>query len=130
MSTPIPQRGRRMLDDIAIRIRQNIGLVTAILLFCALYIFYNLAHPKGFSSAVLVQNGDEIFALAMLAMAQTVPVLASGLDLSVGAVMTMVGCFASYLLTGAATPLHLDIFGLHPALGTFPGGVIGILLGI
>ena len=82
--------------------------------------------------AVLVQNGDEIFALAMLAMAQTVPVLMSGLDLSVGAVMTMVACFASYLLTGApgGTPLHLEIFGLHLGLGTFPGGVGGILLGM
>ena len=119
-----------MLDDVAIRLRQNVGLVTAILLFCALYLLYNAAHPRGFSSAVLVQNGDEIFALAMLAMAQTVPVLTSGLDLSVGAVMTMVGCFASYLLTGAAAPLHLDIFGLHLGLGTFPGGIEGILLGI
>src|SRR5215471_17143212 len=103
-----------MLNNVAIRARQNVGLVTAILLFCILYLFYNLAHPKGFSPAVLVQNSDEIFALAMLAMAQTVPVLASGLDLSVGAVMTMVGCFASYLLTG--TPLHLELLGLH--LGT------------
>ena len=121
-----------MLDDLAIRVRQNIGLVTAVVLFCILYILYNVSHPRGFSSAVLVQNGDEIFALAMLAMAQTVPVLASGLDLSVGAVMTMVGCFASYLLTGAAggTPLHLEIFGLTLGLGTFPGGTSGILLGI
>jgi ribose transport system permease protein len=121
-----------MLDDVAIKIRQNVGIVTAIVLFCVLYLLYHLAHPKGFSSAVLVQNGDEIFALAMLAMAQTVPVLASGLDLSVGAVMTMVGCFASYLLTGAANgaPLHLDLFGLQLGLGTFPGGVSGILLGI
>src|SRR3569623_2525211 len=124
--------GPPMLDDVAIRLRQNIGLVTAVLLFSVLYLLYNLAHPKGFSSAVLVQNGDEIFALAMLAMAQTVPVLASGLDLSVGAVMTMVGCFASYLLTGVAggAPLHLDLFGLQLGLGTFPGGVSGILLGI
>jgi ribose transport system permease protein len=123
---------RPMLDDVAIKIRQNVGIVTAIVLFCVLYLLYHLAHPKGFSSAVLVQNGDEIFALAMLAMAQTVPVLASGLDLSVGAVMTMVGCFASYLLTGAANgaPLHLDLFGLQLGLGTFPGGVSGILLGI
>ena len=27
------------------------------------------------------------------------------------------------------TPLHLDLFGLHLPLGTFPGGVSGILLG-
>ena len=102
------------------------------LLFCVLYLLYNLAHPKGFSSAVLVQNANEIFALALVAMAQTVPVLMSGLDLSVGAVMTMVGCFASYLLTGTAggAPLHLDLFGLHIGLGTFPGGVGGILLGM
>jgi ribose transport system permease protein len=128
----MPQPEPLMLDDLAIRARQNIGLVSAVLLFCVLYLLYNLAHPRGFSSAVLVQNGDEIFALAMLAMAQTVPVLASGLDLSVGAVMTMVGCFASYLLTGApgGTPLHLEIFGLYFSLGTFPGGTGGILLGM
>src|SRR5689334_750124 len=120
-STSIPQAEPPMLDDIAVRARQNVGFVTAILLFCILYLLYNLAHPKGFSSAVLVQNGDEIFALAMLAMAQTVPVLMSGLDLSVGAVMTMVACFASYLLTG--TPLRLEVFGLHLGFGTFPGGV-------
>src|ERR1700724_3161235 len=129
---PTPQPGPPMLDDLAIRLRQNIGFVIAILLFCVSYLLYNLAHPEGFSSAVLVQNGDEIFALGMLAMAQTVPVLMSGLDLSVGAVMTMVGCFASYLLAGTAggTPLHLEIFGLHVGLGTFPGGTLGILLGM
>src|SRR5215471_21062788 len=131
-STSMPQPGSPMLDDLAIRARQNVGIVTAVLLFTILYLLYNLAHPKGFSSAVLVQNGDEIFALAMLAMAQTVPVLASGLDLSVGAVMTMVGCFASYLLTGTpgGTPLHLEIFGLNFGLGAFPGGTFGILLGM
>src|SRR3984957_4346621 len=110
-STSMP-RGPPQLDDLSIRRRQNIGFITASLLFCVFYLLYNLAHPKGFSSAVLVQNGDEIFALAMLAMAQTVPVLTSGLDLSVGAVMTMVGCVASYLLAGTAggAPLHLAIF--------------------
>src|SRR5215475_11980170 len=138
LSTSMAQRGpalhprARMLDDLAIRLRQNVGLVTAILLFCVLYLLYNLAHPKGFSSAVLVQNGNEFFALAMLAMAQTVPVLIAGLDLSVGASMTMVDCFASYLLSGAAggTPLSLELGGQHLVLGTFPGGITGIALGI
>src|ERR1700745_763293 len=81
---PVPQPEPPLLDAPATRAPQNIRLVTAILLFCTFYLLYNLAHPRGFSAAVLVQNGDEIFALAMLAMAQTVPVLTSGLDLSVG----------------------------------------------
>src|SRR6266704_1045119 len=114
-----PQPGQPMLDNLAIRLRQNVGLATAILLFCVFYLLYNLAHPKGFSSAVLVQNGDEIFALAMLAMAQTVPVLMSGLDLSVGAVMTMVGCFASYLLLGMVACV---------AIGTLAGFINGCVV--
>ena len=105
--------GRLMSSDLAIRLRQNFALLTAVVLFCVVYFLYHLAHPKGFSSAVLVQNSDEVFTLAMVAMAQTVPVLTAGLDLSVGALMTMVGCFASYLLSGApdGTPLALDIGG-------------------
>jgi ribose transport system permease protein len=120
-----------MPSDLAIRLRQNVPFLTALALFCVIYALYQFAHPKGFSSAVLVQNGDEFFTLAMVAMAQTVPVLAAGLDLSVGALMTMVDCFASYLLSGAAagTPIALDFGGAHLALGTLPGGVAGMALG-
>ena len=67
-----------MSSDLAIRIRQNFALLTAVGLFCVVYLLYHLAHPKGFSSAVLVQNSDEVFTLALVAMAQTVPVLAAG----------------------------------------------------
>src|SRR5579883_552247 len=120
-----------MPSNLAIRLRQNMGLATAIVLFCIVYLLYHLSHPKGFSSAVLVQNGDEVFTLAMVAMAQTVPVLAAGLDLSVGALMTMVGCFASYLLGGGAegAPLSIDLAGLHIPLGALPGGASGIAIG-
>jgi ribose transport system permease protein len=121
-----------MPSDLVIRIRQNFAFLTALVLFGVIFVLYQVAHPRGFSSAVLVQNGDEVFTLAMVAMAQTVPVLAAGLDLSVGALMTMVGCFASYMLSGApeGTPLALDLAGLHLTLGTLPGGILGIALGI
>src|SRR5579872_6416289 len=104
-----------MLGNWTIRLRQNFGLAAAIVLFCVVYLLYHLAHPKGFSSAVLVQNADEVFTLAMLAMAQTVPVLAAGLDLSVGALMTLVDCIASYLLVFSNNGLvfSLDIGSLH-----------------
>ena len=121
-----------MHSDFAIRVRQNFGFLTAVVLFCIVYVLYHVAHPKGFSSAVLIQNSNEVFTLAMVAMAQTVPVLMAGLDLSVGALMTMVDCFASYLLIGAAggTPLNIDVIGIQLSLGTLPGGVPGLLLGI
>jgi ribose transport system permease protein len=121
-----------MPSDLAIRIRQNFAFLTAVALFCVIYLSYHLAHPKGFSSAVLVANSDEAFALALVSMAQTVPVLAAGLDLSVGALMTMVGCFASYLLSGAAggTPLDLDVAGASLHLGALPGGAPGLIVGM
>jgi ribose transport system permease protein len=121
---------RSLLGDLVIRLRQNIGLVTAVGLFCVVYLFYHLAHPKGFSSAVFVQNADEVFTLAMVAMAQTLPVLAAGLDLSVGAVMTMVGCIASYLLSGVATPVEFTLGGTQHVLAVMPGGIAGIVIGV
>jgi ribose transport system permease protein len=97
------------MSDLALRLRQNFGLVFAILLFTVVYIFYQVNHPKGFTTQVLVQNANEAFALALLAMAQTVPVLMAGLDLSVGAVMTMVGCIASHLLDGSPWEITLGL---------------------
>jgi ribose transport system permease protein len=117
------------MSDLALRARQNVAFLTALALFVVIYMLYHLAHPKGFSSAVFVQNSDEAFGLALVAMAQTVPVLAGGLDLSVGASMTMVGCFASYLLTGTAAPLALDLFGAHISLGALPAGNAGLAIG-
>lgn len=94
-------------SDIKIRLSQNAGLLTAIGVFALFYVFYNLNHPRGFSSAVLIQNTNEVFTLAMVAMAQTVPVLLGGLDLSVGAIMTLVNCLASHLLNGSPAQMIL-----------------------
>ncbi len=97
------------MSDLGLRLRQNAYLLSVIVLFGLVYLLYHLAHPKGFSSAVLVQNSNEVFSLAMLAMAQTIPVLMGGLDLSVGAVMTLVDCLASHLLVGTTTQIALGV---------------------
>jgi ribose transport system permease protein len=80
---------------------QNRGFAGALALLTVLYLLYNLLHPRGFSSAVLIQNANESVAIAFVAMAQTVPVLLGGLDLSVGAVMTLSNCIASELVSGS-----------------------------
>ena len=57
--------------------RQNRGLAGALFFFTLLYLLYNTLHPRGFSTAVFVQNANESVALAFVAMAQTVPFAAS-----------------------------------------------------
>jgi len=72
----------KLRSALASTIRQNIGFYIAIAMLAALYLVYNFMHPRGFSAAVLIQNSNESVAIVFLAMAQTVPVLLGGLDLS------------------------------------------------
>ncbi|NRG18231.1 ABC transporter permease [Rhizobiales bacterium] len=89
---------------------QNIGFATALLLLIVLFLTYNILHPRGFSSAVAIQNSNETAAIAFVAMAQTLPVLLGGLDLSVGAVMTLTNCVASELLNGSPWQILFGMF--------------------
>jgi ribose transport system permease protein len=104
---------------------QNAGFATAILLLMALYLVYNLMHPRGFSSAVAVQNANETAAIAFVAMAQTIPVLMGGLDLSVGAVMTLTNCIASVLVNGSPGEIVLGII-----LTLLSGTAFGLMNGL
>lgn len=106
-------------------IARNRGFAGALALLAVLFVTYNILHPRGFSSAVFVQNANEAVAIAFVAMAQTVPVLMRGLDLSVGAVMTLTACVASYLLTGSALEIS---FGVLAVLAT--GTAFGLMNGL
>lgn len=112
------------MNDFRIRLSQNAPLMTAVVIFILFYVFYNMNHPRGFSTAVLIQNSNEVFTLAMVAMAQTVPVLLGGLDLSVGAIMTLVNTIASHLLNGS--PLQMA-FGMLISLAA--GALCGFING-
>ncbi|GIL01174.1 MAG: sugar ABC transporter permease [Alphaproteobacteria bacterium] len=106
-------------------VRHNPGFAIALVLFGALYLVYNMMHPRGFSGAVLIQNVNESVAIVFLAMAQTVPVLMGGLDLSVGAIMTLTNCIASELVIG--TPGQIA-FGMAATLAS--GTAFGLMNGL
>ncbi|MBA5776187.1 ABC transporter permease [Stappia sp. F7233] len=103
---------------------QNLGFATAVLLFIVLFATYNVLHPRGFSSAVAIQNSNETVAIAFVAMAQTLPVLLGGLDLSVGAVMTLTNCVASELLYGSPAQILLGVL-----LTLMTGAAFGLMNG-
>lgn len=109
-ATEPQEETRRLGKGLGMRWRQHASTLSALALFLTLYLFYHLSHPRGFTGQILIQNANEIFALALVSMAQTVPVLMAGLDLSVGAVMTLVGCIASHLLDGSPGEIALGIF--------------------
>ena len=108
-------------------LQQNLGFASALLLLMAIYLVYNMLHPRGFSSAVAVQNANETAAIAFVAMAQTIPVLMGGLDLSVGAVMTLTNCIASVLVNGSPADI---VFGMIATLlsGTAFGLANGLIV--
>ncbi|MEO9901504.1 ABC transporter permease [Nisaea sp.] len=105
--------------------RQNRAFLGALAMLTVLYLTYNVMHPRGFSSAILIQNTNESVAIIFVAMAQTLPVLMGGLDLSVGAVMTLTNVIASELMHGS--PLQMVVGGL---LTLASGAAFGLLNGV
>jgi len=106
---------------------QNRAFVGACLMLAVLLVGYNLLHPRGFSAAVLVQNANESVAIGFVAMAQTVPVLMGGLDLSVGAVMTLTNCIASEVVHGSPAQIVLGMLATLAA-GTLFGLMNGLVV--
>ena len=115
------------MKDLRLRLTQSVGLWVALGLFAVLYTIYSTLHPKGWSVDVLVQNSNESFALIMVSMAQTVPVLTGGIDLSVGPMMTLTNCVASTVVSGTPLQIVLGIL-LSLAAGTLAGFVNGCIV--
>lgn len=119
--------GRRRASPILISIQQNRGFYGAIALWLIIYIIYHFLHPRGFTTNVFIANANESVALALVAMAQAVPVLVGGLDLSVGAVMTLAACIASELVNGEPWQILLGCIATVAA-GTAFGAMNGLII--
>jgi ribose transport system permease protein len=112
---------------IASSIKQNRGFYGAVVLLVVLYLVYNFIHPRGFTTNILIANSNESVALAFVAMAQAVTVIMGGLDLSVGAVMTLTSCIASELVRGEPWQIVLGCL-VTVASGTAFGLVNGVII--
>lgn len=107
------------------RLRERRGTLGALLLFAALFALYIAKHPVGWDSGVLVTAANKGVLLAIVAMAQTLPVLTGGIDLSVGMVFVLANCLASHLVVG--TPLQAAM-GILAVLAA--GAACGFLNGL
>ena len=105
--------------------RRNQGAVFAAALFGVLFIAFLTLHPRGLSIMVTTPAANQGLALAFAAMAQTLPVLTGGLDLSVGSVLALSNCVASHLVSGSMAQIVGGI-----AVTLLAGAACGFLNGV
>ncbi len=118
---------RRRGGDLRYRLASARGTLVAPGLFLAMFALFVSQHPAGFSANVINTAANKGALLGLVAMAQTIPVLTSGLDLSVGMVFVLTNCLASTLVTG--TPLQTALGVLAVLItGLACGAVNGALV--
>lgn len=114
-------------DDWHYRLREQRATFGAAALFAALFALYIAKHPVGWDSAVLATAANKGVLLALVAMAQTLPVLTGGIDLSVGMVFVLSNCIASHLVVGSGPQAALGVVVVLAA-GAACGLVNGLVI--
>src|SRR5690349_11077817 len=87
-----------------------------------MFTIYVSNHPAGLNANVATTAANKGVLLAIVAMAQTLVVLTSGIDLSVGMVLVLANCLASSIVVGSPWQTALGVLGV---LGT--GALCGAL---
>jgi ribose transport system permease protein len=103
------------------------GMAAAIVLFVAMFTVYVTNHPAGLTVNVATTAANKGVLLALVAMAQTLPVLTGGLDLSVGMVLVLSDCLASHLVIGSALEVALGLAAVLAA-GAAAGALNGVIV--
>jgi simple sugar transport system permease protein/ribose transport system permease protein len=104
---------------------QQKGTLFAALLFVLMFIIYVSNHPAGFTPNVVQTAANKATLLAFVAMAQCFVVITAGIDLSVGMILILCNCLASWLVVG--TPLQT---GLGVVAVLLTGLACGLLNGL
>src|SRR5260221_6627715 len=92
------------MTELRMWIAQRSGMFLAIALFILMFGIYIGNHPAGLTVNVATTAANKGVLLALVAMAQTLPVLTGGLHLSVGMVFLLCNCLASHVVIGHPFP--------------------------
>ncbi len=107
------------------RLMEHRGTLLAAAVFLALFTFYIANSHSGLNAAVATTIANKGVLLAIVAMAQTLPILTAGLDLSVGMVFVLANCLASTFVVGSPLETALGI-----VLVLIAGVVCGLVNGL
>jgi ribose transport system permease protein len=104
---------------------ENKGAISASAIFALMFLVYASNHPAGFTANVVQTAANKATLLAFVAMAQSLVIITAGIDLSVGMILVLANCLASWLVVGTAME---TAFGILVVLGS--GTLCGALNGL
>lgn len=88
------------------------GTFLALGIFVAMFAIYTSNHPAGLNANVVQTASNKGVLLAFVAMAQTLVVITSGIDLSVGMIFILTNCLASWIVVGSPVETALGVAGV------------------
>jgi ribose transport system permease protein len=109
------------------RLGEHRGTLLAVVFFILMFALYASNHPAGFTANVVQTAANKGVLLALVAMAQTFVVLTAGIDLSVGTVLVLTNCLASWIVLGSPVMVVLGVVGVL-ATGAACGAISGAIV--
>ncbi|TPI14468.1 ABC transporter permease [Mesorhizobium sp. B4-1-3] len=103
------------------------GTLLALGIFIVMFIIYTTNHPAGFTANVVQTAANKGVLLAFVAMAQTLVVITAGIDLSVGMILLLTNCLASWLVVGTPLQTALGVIAVLAA-GLVCGAINGAIV--
>jgi ribose transport system permease protein len=108
-------------------LREHKATLLAFAAFVVMFTIYAANHPAGLNANVATTAANKGVLLAIVAMAQTLVVLTSGIDLSVGMVMILANCLASSIVVGSPLMTTVGVVGVL-LVGAMCGAINGLIV--
>ncbi len=115
------------MKEVRLWLAQNYGALLAFGVFIFMFYIFIARHPVGLTVPVATTAANKGVLLALIGMAQTIPVLTGGLDLSVGFIVVLTNTVASVIVVGSPLQTALGVVGVL-LVGTAAGFVNGAIV--
>jgi ribose transport system permease protein len=103
------------------------GTLLAFAIFLVMFVIYVSNHQAGLTANVVQTAANKGVLLAFVAMAQTLVVITAGIDLSVGMILVLTNCLASWLVVGTPGQVALGVIAVlltGLACGALNGAIV------
>jgi ribose transport system permease protein len=119
--------GRRSRQSWGYWLAAQRGILISVAIFATMFAVYGWKQEVGLTASIINTAANKGALLALVAMAQTLPVITGGLDLSVGMVFMLANCLASTIVHGDALQTTLGVVAVL-AVGAACGAINGLIV--